>query len=1298
MKARFNKAIATLTLMIMIMTLMVPVGAFAAPTIENADYTFTESADNDGSFKETINVPMKGGMNPKYVKSQIDTGYELPKGLTLQVTPKPNKKSVDLKLTGKAQNHDESNSVGLRIRFYYSDKDYFTKTFNIMFRKNAPEPEPEPAPGEPGTGDEEDQGQAIILNRGKIRILEIYPHTIAREKEDVNNMDVISRLGKISKYEVTTMSINRLISLKDKINGNYDVVYFNGGDYTRNYVWEHSYGSDITNLCADKLEEFIKSGQLCIFNMDVFSKSGGIYDTILKERFSKYIDNAAYKNVIKVANTKDDKDAVINNLEKYFDDKYDDTDQWTNQRPILQIIQAPATYSAANTNPVSNRLTFSFRVYDPDTPIDGTLKVALYLDRNNDSLYNDNEIAYYQDDGDGVKYTLKVKNGRTGTITYDMPQGLTGIYFWKLVVIDSQNARNEFESVFRLKGNPITVKLLQIKPDNLVSNGGNFNQNESDGKGNLSLIKKFNQTYSDPIDKKLYQYKEKAGEYVIEVYETTVSDFNTMAEGDQITLNGLFDMLVLGFNDNYTNQKTRSNGALGQAAADLIDSFIGTKQSVMFTHDTIHFTYNRELTSNFGAAVGQAFKKNADGKFVGYWSAGLAGSDIDEWESNDSGAAVNQASRNEAVSRINIFDPVRNPSQGNNSRHYQVVNTYPDLAKNVKPVNSSALTLYPFVLEGGEYDDPSKMKVASTHYQWYKLNLEDPEVIPLFNLYAGNGYDKFNDDAMNNYYTYTKGTITFSGTGHKRDNSETYPEYETKLFVNTAIKAYSIANHAPEVTILEPQDNGKVSKADGDLVLRFRAYDFDFDNDYLYYEVFIDAENGGSDADFVSLTDGNKRMMRNGTTIDFIIDKDKLPDVGKFRLKVYAEDEHEANSFEIITLNVVESPMITPSIEICDMDGNPVDGVLVNQKVKAQLTFKASGRTEEEVAVTPAFDLKGAYYTEPEETYLTGKSLEEEVVFSEEGPQPETIGYDYEFEINPESPGETELTMTVTVNKADGLYDEKSSADSVRVRSGQVEFYVVDRDGNPVKNVPIRDVDEDVVLGVTDNSGYLHTDGFVGLKNFKPGALPGYNYDGNIAIYRMDESGNWDDEVSQVNLTYENNRWKVEFILDFSLGVTIDYFKVNMARDGYINYGSAATMHDVRHQIFSPATLVAVVKVEPLASGELRKIDFKIETSDGTNIINNALFKAVILDDPDEDVKGMFTEYLPLKANNERSTGSYADETYILQIEVPRTNGQIVKIPEVTLTTVTPTGGEVVRKLSFSGGVEFVGTRTPMLR
>ncbi|HQD32286.1 MAG TPA: DUF5057 domain-containing protein, partial [Clostridiales bacterium] len=865
------------------------------------------------------------------------------------------------------------------------------KTFNIIFRDNVQVPD-------------DDSGQAEILERDKIRVLEIYPNSIHKESESVNEMDVISRLRNDSDFEVTTISINRLISLKDDINGKYDVVYFNGGEYTRNYAYEHSYGSDITYLCAEKLIEYIESGQLCIFHTDVFSRNGTIYDTILKEKFRSYAYNADYKNVIVVNNG--NKNNVIGNLKSL----YQDIAQGMNPRPVLEIIDAPATYSADNTDPVSNRLTFSFKVYDPNTPMDDTLKVALYLDRNNDSLYDEKEIVFYQG-AEGDRYTMEVKNGRSGTITYDMPQGLTGVYFWKLVVKDAQNAKTEYESVFRLKGNEITVRLLQIKPD--------YNRSvnsESDGKGNLSLKKKFDQWVDGQ------QYRRRVGEYEIIVDEITVREFNRRAARDEIRLNGVYDMVVIGFNDNYTEAKDMNqwdySGALGPKAVELLEDFINTKQSVMFTHDTIHFTYNRDLTEKFGEAVGQAFQTDREGRFAGIWTAGLAGSDLSVFQSD-----VNHGNREEAERNIKTYDP---------HKHYQTINTWPDLAQTVKPVNSSAVTLYPFILEGGEYQNPNAMRVASTHYQWYKLNLEDPEVIPLFNLYK-EGKDKFNDDAMNNYYTYTKGTITYSGTGHKTDDNEKYPEFETKLFVNTAIKAYSIANHAPEVTILEPQDNEKVSRAEETLTLRFRAYDFDFSNDYLFYEVFIDAENGGGEDDFESLTDGNKIRMRNGEQIVMDITEDKLPDIGKFRLKVYAEDEFGAFSYEIITLERVDTPMITPGIEICDLDGNPISGALVNQEVKALLSFAVTGKTEIETTCTPVFDLKGAYYTETEKDYLTNESLGE-VVFSNGDPDPKEIDRDYQFTINPESPGDTELRMTVTVRKVDELFDEKSSADSIAVR------------------------------------------------------------------------------------------------------------------------------------------------------------------------------------------------------------------------------------------------------------------------
>lgn len=1164
------------------------------------------------------------------------------------------------------------------------------------------EPQPGPAPA-----DDPVAGQVERLVRDKIRVLEIYPHDINNEKENVSDMDVAKKLGKDSRFEVTTISINRLISLKDEINGKYDIVYFNGGNYTRNDVYDFSYGSDITRLCAGKLKEFIESGQLCIFHKDIFNKNSDPLrqETILKKEFSGYINNPKYKNVIVVNNQ--NKESVIKDLHN----RYADTQQGVNPRPILEIVEAPAAYSAENTKPVSNRLTFRFKVYDPNTDEDADLKVALYIDRNNDSLYNEKEIVYYQDDGDGVKYTLKVKNGRSGTITYDMPQGLTGVFFWKLVVMDEQNARDEFESVFRLKGKQITVKVLQIKPDKVVSDNSYVRDTESDGHGNLSLNLKFK---NEALNYG-HTYAERPGEYRIEVEEMTVKEFNEKASKKQIELNGNYDMVILGFNDNYTDEKWMNNwdysGALGPKAVELLDSFIKTKQSVMFTHDTIHFTYNRDLTAKFGTAVGQMFSADGAGNFNGIWTAGLVGDPNLNQSSGAFTTDVLQAYRDTARNNIGKYDP---------KGHYQAINTYPDTATRVKPVNSSVITLYPFILEGGDYSSPDKMEVAATHFQWYKLNLEDPEVVPLFNLYVA-GKDKINDDAMNNYYTYTKGTITYSGTGHKRDNNKRYPDFETKLFVNTAIKAYQIANHAPEVTILEPQDNSKVSRSEGDLELKFRAYDFDLGDDYLYYEVFIDTENKGRDEDFVSLTDGGKIMMMNGQQISFTIPEDKLPEIGKFRLKVYAEDEHEAGSFETITVEMVDSPLITPEIVLCDADGNPIEGALVNQEVKAQMKFKVSGKTSRETKVTPVFDLKGAYDTEAEKGYLEGENLDE-IVFSDKDPEPKEITRDHSFTVDPLEPGTTSLTMTVTVRKREGLFDEKSSADSIGVRNGHVEFYVKDENGNPVRNAPIVDESTGKVIGVTDDSGYLFVDGLVGAKDFRPGSIPGFTWEGDKTISRKikDEAGNekWE-PAEQVVLTYEDYRWKVEFTVAFSHGLSIEYYRPNINYSRLIEIGEAKRVTDgddyyeVRNHKLTPAVIVAKVNVEPLVSGEVRKIEFKVETKQQVNGVEKDVtddkLKAVIVDvnvlgeDADEKyewVKRLIPgDWTQLKGSNElRAGSSYAGKTYFFLIEVPKTDNQIVRISEVKLTTYPVRGSEIEKKITFSGGVQFAPTATPMLR
>ena len=101
----------------------------------------------------------------------------------------------------------------------------------------------------------------------------------------------------------------------------------------------------------------------------------------------------------------------------------------------------------------------------------------------------------------------------------------------------------------------------------------------------------------------------------------------------------------------------------------------------------------------------------------------------------------------------------------------------PNTSKQTKKINDGLITTYPFVLD-------DNIQIATTHNQYYMLNLEDPKIIPWYNI-IGNNRDPY--DSWNHYYTYSKGNITYSGTGHTNTN---FPDEEQKLFVNTMYRAF----------------------------------------------------------------------------------------------------------------------------------------------------------------------------------------------------------------------------------------------------------------------------------------------------------------------------------------------------------------------------------------------------------------------------------------------------------------------------------------------------------------------------
>lgn len=223
-------------------------------------------------------------------------------------------------------------------------------------------------------------------------------------------------------------------------------------------------------------------------------------------------------------------------------------------------------------------------------------------------------------------------------------------------------------------------------------------------------------------------------------------------------------------------------------------------------------------------------------------------------------------------------------------------------------LNQGQITEYP-------YNIGTQLNVASTHTQWYQLNMEDPEVTVWYTLeYDGKGnntdkegravkvYSALPQDASNNYYIYSKDNIFYSGVGHSNTDASID---EIRLFVNTMIAAYRPGAEPPivEVTneeavkvsdeqykIRVPQElnvydgSGPVAEGvigDSTIKVYFRPIDFSLADNIsvqLYYEgtseYITTIYTSAGDAMTASGADGNFISgLRNSQEYYFVYEK-----------------------------------------------------------------------------------------------------------------------------------------------------------------------------------------------------------------------------------------------------------------------------------------------------------------------------------------------------------------------------------------------------------------------------------------
>lgn len=726
---------------------------------------------------------------------------------------------------------------------------------------------------------------------------------------------------------LTQMSMPEFISKVDEINGKYDVVYI--GNNTGSLLNPASYSAlgsdfgitilpeggingisskeyysdnDITNRRAAVLKDFISSKQLTIFDQSIFNAWSCLKDTKLYQNFHSYVNNANYPNVVlvdtsfyfcKASNLKTAFSAYNSQVAK---------------RPELTLNSKPSEYDGTdNSYQKDKSMGFNFDIRSNSSTNDLTVK--LYQDINGDGIFKSKDD--YAGQSEQV-YELDHRNSGTGyTVNYHLPDTSIGLGLqpWKLEITDNGTGAKSYvtgSTAFKAdSGNELKIRVLQLKP----------NRNTFSVYDDLKNANGQNLLYKD-------------GVYNISVTEMSVSDFNAAYADLQsgtppskpakvngvnktapTDLNGNYDMVIMGFADIYGGNDLTNNNAL-----KALQNFIQTNQSVMFTHDTQTYdvkspgTWAYNMTQNFRSLLGQ------------------------------------QRYYRTAPDSTRYYDPMPNACKDS----YGFSNLTLDRAnfglKNglvtfqtttqAHKINDNLVTQFPFIL--------GDIQVAPTHFQYFQLDLEDENIVPVYTLKNSSGSTIYTHpgDGRNDYYTYTKGTITFSGTGHSRPDSIE----EKKMFVNTIIKASRGANHAPTLEINGISNGMNISAASMSIDFSFKATDIDLRDQYLNADIELATSQDGSNfsnyqkvKSFRATDDVNSRLQ-NGVIQPVSIAKTADPNIKAYKVKVVAFDDSNAQvNQEVLLKNVDNNIMQNPSIT--SRSGYSQMSVVKNDELQTNIGF-----------------------------------------------------------------------------------------------------------------------------------------------------------------------------------------------------------------------------------------------------------------------------------------------------------------------------------------------------------------------
>ncbi|GFZ32509.1 hypothetical protein CSC2_30350 [Clostridium zeae] len=829
----------------------------------------------------------------------------------------------------------------------------------------------------------------------------------------------------------------------------------NGTPDQKTYI-EYYSENDITNKRANEILDSINSGQLVYIANEALSNTG----TKIYSNFNSLTNG----NLVKINQAQMTLNSIV--------DKY--INGTAKRSPVLSI----ASQSKNN----DRNINFVYNIATDNE--EQNMTVSLYLDLNGDGLFKDKEK---------VKTIQNINTSNTqynnGIISYKLDDQFVGNLTWKLEVVTSGNVKTYKTGVIDFQADPNhkpIVRVLQVYP---VSTNGISNS--------------FNLTNNSIINSLITNLRD----YNLQIAAKSTTEFNNdISSGNK--LNSNYDMIILGFADSYAYND------LPQTSINEIKSFISTGQSVMFTHDTVTYRYlsypdttsattikptvdstdksSKNITHNFRDIIGQS-------RYVDPYNP----TEVDIYKNFN-------VSTGKYDARNIPHEQLKSSDQGKVSlgmtkgllsmfESSATAGSYSGESTSVYKINDGLINQYPYRIG---YD--ADISVAPTHYQWYQLNLEDPDVVPWFTLKpSGNGYNQY--DARNYYYTYSKGNITYSGTGHSGDSTR-YTTDECKLFVNTMVKAERGANHAPTLQV-NLNDGAKVSRNQSSIDFNFIPTDRD--NDPINADVTV---RYGTNL-IQTYSYSNKKQ---GEAIPVSIPNSVFKNVSGngITITVKASDPLLAEVSQTYTINLVSDPTVSLSLSY-DKTGYLV-GDVATVRVVANSNQSTQGLQTTLSNIT--YNITGKYNSEDVQVTSGGDSISfNNVVFSPAAnPSSQTSSFTFLTkksgqisidgvlsynQTNTTSPGGGKYKIGLPVRDGQATVRILTGNNSVAMGTAQVDVY---KDGTKVNTVSFNSGSTSIYNITT------------GVYTFKLSNVP----DG----YQVDQS-----EITK-SFDFNNNAQDIEFV------------------------------------------------------------------------------------------------------------------------------------------------------------------------